>query len=141
MIDVQDLASSCNLEPRGQDYNRDTGRWDEDTDLHIPIQDGVSLPFLRDFAEKVLEAATEELEAMGNGSEVGSYIEAIRALKPVRQEFIAFVDELRALCRLHGVRLESTDGKLHVAPLRRGRGLDPIQSVVQDDTNQKGTSK
>jgi len=60
MIDVQALASACGLEPRGSDYDRATGRWDEDTDLHIVGQDGVSLPFLRAFASAVLEDAGME---------------------------------------------------------------------------------
>jgi hypothetical protein len=57
MIDVQALASAAGLEPSGSDYDRATGRWDEDTDLHIVGQDGVSLPFLRAFARAVLEEA------------------------------------------------------------------------------------
>jgi hypothetical protein len=59
MIDIQMLASACGLEPRGFDFDRVTGRWDEDTDLHIVGQDGVSLPFLRDFARAVLDEATK----------------------------------------------------------------------------------
>lgn len=67
-IDLQAMAREAGIEPRGSDFDRETGRWHEDTDLHISGQDGVSLPFLRAFANAVLEAAARECDARHPGA-------------------------------------------------------------------------
>jgi hypothetical protein len=92
-LDIEALARGAGLEPRGSDFDSATGRWDEDTDLHIVGQDGISLPFLRAYTNAVLEAAALECEQVesncanwedgGDDGMVGASqcVSAVRAMK------------------------------------------------------------